>query len=183
MSRIKIILLVLIFAVLGVVFVENREPISLKFLCADNTQQCLYQSPPVPLAVWIFLATLLGAIAIYLVQALNLYGYESSEQQKNLVDDDLYPSKKSRAKKSRRNRYTVPETDSQADNLKDEFSDAASFEVPQEPQNIERSGSTYSYKYREVGDREKNSPDKADKNSVESEVGNGIQEKDDEDWI
>ena len=63
-----------------------------------------------------------------------------------------------------------------------EISDSKSYEIKQEPQNVERSGSTYSYKYREAGDRPKR--DSIKNNSSESQTDfNATTESDDEDWI
>ncbi|MEO0849750.1 MAG: hypothetical protein AAFY50_25610, partial [Cyanobacteria bacterium J06648_1] len=73
MSRLKILLLALIIAALGIIFVQNRDPIALKLLCADSSQACLYQTPTLPLSVWIALATVTGAITNLFVQSLTLY--------------------------------------------------------------------------------------------------------------
>ncbi|MEO0835504.1 MAG: hypothetical protein AAFY16_05850, partial [Cyanobacteria bacterium J06642_3] len=61
MSRIKLLLLILIVAVLSVVFWQNREPIALKFLCGDEGSSFCPQSVPLPLAVWMGLFILIGA--------------------------------------------------------------------------------------------------------------------------
>jgi uncharacterized integral membrane protein len=186
MSRIKILLLILIIAALAIVFVQNREPITLKLLCADVNQSCLYQTTPLPLAVWIAIATLTGAIANLLVQSLNRYGYKDSykntSRKQSILDEDLYPSSNpgDKTQNGRQNKYT------QANGIKDapvnQLSDAKSYEAKQEPKNVERSGSTYSYKYREAGDRPKSEPESSKQNSVEPEA-NANQESDDEDWI
>lgn len=188
MSRIKILLLVLIIVVLSIIFVQNQQPITLKLLCADRNQNCLYQTPSLPLAVWIAIATLTGAIANLLIQALDRFGYNNSNRKSSTLDEDLYSDGTSLRDEGNRTRNTStkysPTTNS--DRLGD---DVNSYEVKQEPQNIERSGSTYSYKYREVGkksdypkgtlrDRSNN------KNSVEPEINsNTNSESDDEDWI
>ncbi len=182
MSRIKIILLILIIAALSIIFVQNREPIAIKFLCGYGTSFCP-QSRPLPLAVWIGLFTLIGAIANLLVQTLNSYGYKDSGKQKLPLDDDLYPSNRNRqAKKSRKNKSSTIDLEDSL--VKDQFPDANSYEIKQEPQNVERSGSTYSYKYREAGDRQNNNQDRPKKTSTESEINSNVnQEQDDEDWI
>jgi hypothetical protein len=185
MSRIKILLLILIIAALSIVFIQNREPIALKLLCADNSQSCLYRTPPLPLAAWIALATLTGAIANLLVQSLNRYGYSDSSRQKPLLDDDLYANSNTAWNKNgRQSKY--PEADVIRDSFPEQVSDAKSYEVKQEPQNVERSGSTYSYKYRESGDRQKSVQDSTTKNSVEPQTDpdrNANHESNDEDWI
>ncbi|NJL51831.1 MAG: hypothetical protein HC930_05660 [Hydrococcus sp. SU_1_0] len=186
MSRIKILLLILIIVALSIVFVQNREPITLKLLCADANQSCLYQTTPLPLAVWIAIATLTGAIANLLVQSLNRYGYKDSYQDTSrkppILDEDLYPSNNpgGKTRNGRQGKYT------QANGIKDtpvnQLSDVKSYEAKQEPKNVERSGSTYSYQYREAGDRSKSEAESNKRNSVEPEA-NANQESDDEDWI
>ncbi|MFM2314792.1 MAG: hypothetical protein RLZZ04_4068 [Cyanobacteriota bacterium] len=187
MSRIKILLLILIIAALSIVFIQNREPITLKLFCADSsTQSCLYQTPALPLAVWIALATLTGAIANLLVQTLNRYGYQDSSRKKPILDDDLYPSrdqgKNNKNNNGRQSKYS--EVNSIKNNLGDQLSDTKSYEVKQEPKNVERSGSTYSYQYREASDRPKDDGGSSKKNSLRPEVdSNPNHEADDEDWI
>ena len=186
MSRIKILLLILIIAALSIVFIQNREPIALKLLCADSsTQSCLYQTPPLPLAVWIALATLTGAIANLLVQSLNRYGYSDSSRKRPIAEDDLY-SNGNTAWNNNGRQSKYPEAESIRDPFPEQVSEAKSYEVKQEPQNVERSGSTYSYKYRESGDRPKSVQDSTTKNSVEPQANldrNANHESNDEDWI
>ena len=189
MSRIKIILLILIIAVLGIVFVQNREPISLKFLCGDEASFCL-RSQPLPLAVWIGLFTLMGAIANLLIQTLNNYGYQDSGKQKVSLDNDLYPSNRNRQRKTNRKHQSSTSTIDLQDSLvRDKFSDENNYEIKQEPQSVERSGSTYSYKYREAGERPNSYQERTKKTSTESEINsseinsNVTPEQDDEDWI
>jgi uncharacterized integral membrane protein len=185
MSRIKILLLILIIAALSIVFIQNREPITLKLLCANSsTQSCLYQTPPLPLAVWIALATLTGAIANLLVQTLNRYGYQNSSRKKPILDDDLYPSRDKAAKNNNSRQSKYSEVNSIKNNLGDQLSDTKSYEVKQEPKNVERSGSTYSYQYREASDRPKADGESTKKNSLSPEVDSKANhEADDEEWI
>ena len=180
MSRIKILLLLLIVAVLIIVFIQNRQLIALKILCADSSQTCLYQTPSLPLSVWIAIATLTGAIANFLVQTLNRYGYSDSRRKKVVLNDDLYPDDKGwKNTTGDRSRYS---TKTELEDSVREISDTKSYEIKQEPQNVERSGSTYSYKYREAGDRPK--PDSIKNNSSESQTDfHATTESDDEDWI
>lgn len=187
MSRIKIILLIVIIAALSIIFIQNRQPVALKLLCGYGTSVCLFQSRPLPLSIWIGLFTLLGAIANLLIQTLHNYGYEDYGNQKPLLDNDLYPSNKSRQqKKSRKQKSATSTLDLEDPVVQDKFPDTNSYEKRQEPQNVERSGSTYSYKYREAGDRQHQSQERTTKNSTESESEvnlNVPQEQDDEDWI
>jgi uncharacterized integral membrane protein len=185
MSRIKILLLILIIAALSIVFFQNREPITLKLFCADgSTQSCLYQTPPLPLAIWIALATLTGAIANLLVQTLNRYGYQDSSRKKPILEDDLYPSRDQRKNNNNVRQSKYSEVNSIKNNLGDQLSDTKSYEVKQEPKNVERSGSTYSYQYREASDRAKNGGDSNKSNSIRPEIdSNASHEANDEDWI
>lgn len=188
MSRLKIILLIFIIAALAIVFVQNREPIALKLLCAEQIQSCPYKTPPLPLALWIGLFALLGAIANLSVQVLNTSGYKSSRRPKATIDDDLYPDPRNRQNQSRQNKYSVSAIDSEDLSAKNQFSDATSYEVKQEPQSVERSGSTYSYKYREVDDRLESNQDASKKTSIDPEIKpeiklNKTEDRDDEDWI
>ncbi|MEN9568542.1 MAG: hypothetical protein RLZZ69_3738 [Cyanobacteriota bacterium] len=185
MSRIKILLLILIIAALSIVFIQNREPIALKLFCADSSQNCFYRTPPLPLAVWIALATLTGAIANLLVQSLNLYGYSDDRRKRAIAENDLYPNSNTAWNHNdRQSKYS--EAESSRDYFPEQISEAKSFEVKQEPQNVEKSGSTYSYKYRESGDRPKSVQDSTTKKSVEPPADfnrNTNHESNDEDWI
>jgi len=190
MSRIKVLLLILIMAALSIVFIQNREPITLKLLCADVNQSCLYKTTPLPLAVWIAIATLTGAIANLLVQSLNRYGYKDSYQDSykntsrkpSILDEDLYPSSNPGGKpqNGRQDKYT--QTNGIQDTSVNKLTDVKSYEAKQEPKNVERSGSTYSYKYREAGDRPKSDVEGNKRNSVEPE-SDANPESGDEDWI
>lgn len=176
MNRLKLFLLILIIAALGIVFVQNREPVALRFLCPDETLSCLYQTPALPLAVWIGLFALNGAIISLIGQAVNRYGYSNSGsgRKKPIRDEELYPSD--------RNWKREPSTQIEDPIIQEKFSDVKSYEVKQEPQNVERSGSTYSYKYRESGDRPLERQNNSRQTSSESKNSSQI-EGDDEDWI
>ena len=174
MNRFKLFLLILIIAALGIVFVQNREPVALKFLCPDETLSCLYQTPALPLAVWIGLFTLNGAIISLIGQAVNRYGYSNSGRKKPIVDEELYPSDRNWKRES--------STQIEDPIIRDKFSDVKSYEVKQEPQNVERSGSTYSYKYRESGDRPQDLQNNSRKTPSEPKNNSQIEEND-EDWI
>lgn len=167
MTRLKLFLLILIIAALGIVFIQNREPIALKMLCPDNAQSCVYQTPSLPLAVWIGLFTLGGAIVSMLGQALNRYRYGGRAKQKYAAENGAGRSQPW-SKKS-----------DVATRIEDRDSTIYSndYEKPQEPQSVERSGSTYSYKYKD----KKGENSKASKISRESEID--LNKDDDEDWI
>lgn len=179
MSRLKILLLALIIIALGIVFVQNRDPIALKLLCGDSSQACLYQTPTFPLSVWIALATLTGMLSNLLVQSLNRYGYQDSRRKQVILDEELYPENR-----GWRNKQGTTTTLEREDSVQDRIPETRSYETRQEPQNVERSGSTYSYKYREAGDRPKPVQDSMKNNSPEPPIdSNSTSETDDEDWI
>jgi hypothetical protein len=208
MNRLKLLLLLLIVAALIIVFVQNQEPITLKLLCPDTTQTCLYQTRQFPLAVWIGLFTLAGMLTNLLVQVFSRYGYASSGQQKSTTvnkqrytDNDLYPDRQNWVDEDGdRRKYSSNSTQLQDSPVVDKFDKSTSYERPQEPQNVERSGSTYSYTYRTateppLRDRSASSPsldaepssdvkDTTPKTSNESLRESRLDShEDDEDWI
>jgi hypothetical protein len=217
MNRLKLLLLLLIIAALAIVFVQNQEPITLKLLCPDTTQACLYQTRQFPLAVWIGLFTLGGLLTNLLGQVFSRYGYASSSKPKyttaskpRYTNNDLYPEQQNwvdedreqkfqKVERNQRN-YSTDSTQIQDSPILDGFNKSNSYEKPQEPQNVERSGSTYSYKYRTVTERSPkvgfasspnldaepspNIKDSTAKTSNESVRESNINsQEDDEDWI
>lgn len=173
MSRLKLFLAILIIAAMSIVFVQNREPIALKLLCADDTS-CVYQTPQLPLAIWIIVFIIIGAIANLIAQALNRYSYANSSKQKPPLDDELYTSDRN---------WNRASSKIEDPTIRDKFPDTTSYEVKQEPQNVERSGSTYSYKYREASDRSKEDLNHNRDHSIEPETNPEGDRDDDEDWI
>jgi hypothetical protein len=211
MNRLKLLFLLLIIAALIIVFVQNQEPITLKLLCPDinASQTCLYQTRQFPLAVWIGLFTLAGILTNLLGQVFSRYGYASSAKQKSTpasssryTDNDLYPDRQNWIDEDReRSKYSTHSTPIQNSPVVDKFDKSTSYEKPQEPQNVERSGSTYSYTYRTADERlsrnvgfasspnlDKEPPsdvkDSTPKTSNESLRESNIDtQEDDEDWI
>lgn len=182
MSRIKIFLLILIIAALSIVFIQNREPTTLKFLCGYGSSYCLFQSTQLPLALWIGLFTFNGIAISLLGQALNRYSYSGSNRPKYTSDDELYSNenwRESDAATVRSSNYT----NLQDSTSRNKFGNATSYEVRQEPQNVERSGSTYSYKYKEAGDRTPGVRDDSRKTSIDLDKDSTISKEEDEDWI
>ncbi|MGL5795421.1 MAG: hypothetical protein ACRC06_13670 [Waterburya sp.] len=163
MNRLKLLFLLLIIGALIIVFVQNQEPITLKLLCPDinASQACLYQTRQFPLAMWIGLFTLAGILTNLLGQVFSRYGYASSAKQKytpasssRYTDNDLYPDQQNWIDEDRdRSKYSTNSTPIQNSPVVDKFDKSTSYEKPQEPQNVERSGSTYSYTYRTVDER------------------------------
>ena len=180
MSRIKIFLLILIIAVLSIVFIQNREPTTLRFLCGYGSSYCLFRSTELPLALWIALFTLNGIAINLLGQVLNRYSYSGSRKPKYAPDNELYPDQTNWRENdaATASNYNKPQ-----DSIQDKFSNATSYEVRQEPQNIERSGSTYSYKYKEAGDRSRSERDNFRQTSIDLDKNSTESKEDDEDWI
>ena len=180
MSRIKILLLILIIAALSIVFVQNRELTGLRFLCGYGSSYCLYRSPKLPLAVWIGLFTLIGTIISLLGQAINRYSYSNSRRPSYVPENELYPQDGWKNNDiSSDSTYTRVEDAT----VRDNFSDVTSYEVKQEPQNVERSGSTYSYKYKEAGERQNSNRDNLRKTLIDSDANSTTAKEDDEEWI
>ncbi|MEM8719726.1 MAG: LapA family protein [Cyanobacteria bacterium P01_G01_bin.39] len=183
MSRIKLLLLILIVAVLSVVFWQNREPIALKFLCGDEGSSFCPQSVPLPLAVWMGLFILIGAIISMLLRTLNAYGYRNSTRKQVILDDELYPEEKNWQSRSKGQNKTTKLGNPQDTMDQGQFAETSSYEVPQKPQNIERSGSTYSYKYREAGERQNHNHESSRKTPREPSRDTNNPQDDEEDWI
>lgn len=180
MSRIKIIILIAIIVVLSIIFIDNRDPITLKFLCGDDRSAFCPQSIPLPLAVWIALFTFTGAIVGSLIPILNRYGYQRPHRKSVPFDQELYSRQNKGQSSSTRAVNPVANSDS--------FKTTSNYEAEQEPQSVERSGSTYSYKYREASERQHKhnnndnndfSPKTSDNFDIEPNQAQG----DEEDWI
>ena len=179
MSRLKILLLILIIGVLSIVFIQNREPTTLKFLCGYGSSYCLGRSRQLPLALWIALFTLIGIIINLLGQLLNRYSYSGSSRQKYASDNELYSNENWREDAATATNYTKLEDST----IQDKYKNATSYEVKQEPQSVERSGSTYSYKYKESGDRYTSDRDDSRKTPIDLDKSSTISKDEDEDWI
>lgn len=201
MSRLKLIVLVLIITLLGMVFIQNRELLELKLLCPERTQSCWYQTRQLPLAIWMGLFALGGVIISLLGQILNRYRYSGLTKVRE-VREESFPrdnNKKWFARNHSTDDDYVDSTSQINDSVIREQYSSSSYEIPQEPQRVERSGSTYSYKYREAKDK----PDNIDSSSnsysepkdrfprqdtkIESDNQSRINldkdQGDDEDWI
>lgn len=176
MSRLKSLLLILIIVALGIVFVQNREPLALKMLCPDSNQSCFYQTPTLPLAVWILLFTLGGMITSLLGQALNRYRYSGSTKRKYIATNDIEERRQSWSTRDSIDRSDSYSTIQDGDSTSTTHS-KISYEKPQEPQSVERSGSTYSYKYKD----KKGENNSVSTTSTESDIN--LNKDDEEDWI
>ncbi len=72
------------FVVLGVLFWQNQPLLSLKLLCPDvNQSSCFYQTPPLPLSLWMLFFTLAGVATSFVWQLLNYLGTKGSSKSKS----------------------------------------------------------------------------------------------------
>jgi hypothetical protein len=235
MFRLKLLIILLALGLLSLFYVQNRELLSLKVLCADVNTSCLYQTPPLPTAAWILLFAGAGMVTSLFLQALNsltkgtrsrtMGNYYTSPSEtsytnpnRSSFEREFYDrpqqnrssevfsdgdrsqtssnTQDNAASKSSRNfveqvfdRVQARTTDSTIDrnaerqydwddkqdddwnleeppkptnsnrenierSLREEElkSDSDTYETKQQPKNVERSGSVYSYKFREAGE-------------------------------
>ncbi len=95
LNRSKLVVFAIILAVLTILFFQNREPLSLKFLCSDTTSEyCLWQTPSISLAVWMAIFMVAGIFSSLIWQLLN--GAVTSPKS-----DRKYSSQSSRASQTR----------------------------------------------------------------------------------
>ena len=184
MSRLKLIFLVFIIAILGIVFVQNREPLALKLLCPDRAESCLYQTRDLPLAIWMSLFILGGILTSLLSHVFNRYRYANYGRPRSYNGDFESDSQWS-ARNGGSDRYSRSSNEIQDSDVRDRYT-SSSYEIPQKPESVERSGTTYSYKYRDARDarEDSNGLPKDNKTAIDSEIDSSIdRDKDDEDWI
>ena len=82
-NRLKTFLILLVLAFLSVLLWQNQELLSLKLLCPDVNQSCLYQTPPLPLAIWMLAFTLAGVVTSLIWQLLNYLSAKGSNKSKS----------------------------------------------------------------------------------------------------
>ncbi|WP_319419936.1 hypothetical protein [Pleurocapsa sp. FMAR1] len=181
MSRLKLLLFIILIGVLMIVFIQNREPIALKLLCDDvNNQYCLYQTPQLPLAVWIGLFALGGMLTSLLSQVFSRFSYSGSGKSRKTAND-LYPERQGWVDQDGKEQYAVDST--QIQDSQNRITDVKTYEASQKPQSVERSGSNYSYKYRPA-DKSDNKQNNFKNNSIDLDKNTNITpDQDDEDWI
>ncbi len=192
-NQFKLLLLVVLLTIFGILFFQNQEPIYLKIFCADiSSQYCWYKTPTEPLAVWMGLFLIFGVISSLIWQLLQSLGSsqstnnyedqsftpkENSYAQKVPSSSSSSSSKTPRAASSKS--FTSPsdwEYSGQGEDWesekspkvqpkvdRDDFVRGSNFETRQEPQKIDKSGSTYSYQFK----KNQKSEDRVNKNSDE----------------
>lgn len=235
MNRFKLLLVLLILVVLSLLYVQNQEPLSLRLFCADVNQPCLYQTPQLPLALWLFTFILAGVLTSLIWQLLNRLSSPAAKNREvseptnfNYEPENvsgfeperrtIYEERRSPPESTRQPSSSVVENnnvarsdweDSQnnkdwnieqppSQTIKDtqtssQLEQEKSYETNQEPTSVQRSGSTYSYTYREASDR---SPEKKEEPKIYDanyrminppyksvEKRENTKDEDDEDWI
>ena len=97
LNRFKLLVFAIILAVLAILFFQNRESLSLKFLCSDTTSEyCLYQTPSISLAIWMAIFIVAGIVSSLIWQLLSRAG---SPTKNNLKSSS--PSQSSQASQTR----------------------------------------------------------------------------------
>ncbi len=106
-NRFKILLLLVILTVLGVLFFQNQQPLSLKLLCSDINNSCLYQTPQLPLAIWMGIFIFGGVVTNLIWQFLHRFSYSTSKKTR-YASDILYDNKVESSNQTTRDntRYT-----------------------------------------------------------------------------
>ena len=100
LNRLKIFLILFILAFLSVLFWQNQELLSLKLLCPDVNQSCLYRTPQLPLAVWMLVFTSAGVITSLVLQLLNYLSTKGSNQSKSSASTSYYSDEENRPRNS-----------------------------------------------------------------------------------
>ena len=89
-NRLKIFLLLLVLVFLSLFLWQNQDPLSLKLLCADVNQSCFYQTPKLPLAIWMLIFTLIGMVTSLVWQSLNYLSIKSSSKSKSSASTSYF---------------------------------------------------------------------------------------------
>ena len=185
-NRFKLVLLLLIVLGLGILFVQNQQPLSLQILCPDANQFCLYQTRSLPLAAWMGLFIFAGTITSFIWQFLNRLAAPVARPKNYARADNIeltQPQIKQRVPEIQDwdNQPDIAATD-RDDFLEPNSSMSSEYEVRREPESVTRSGSTYSYKFKDKnGDRQ--SPEDAEVSARRQLDENIDLSKDDEEWI
>ncbi|GAB4524057.1 MAG: hypothetical protein Tsb0014_02140 [Pleurocapsa sp.] len=195
---------------------QNRQPLALKLLCPDVNQSCWYRTGELPLALWMGVFIAAGAITSLVWQLFSAWAYSSSTKEKYTAPPSAYRDEVDTAANKRttfnkprfEEKTSLRNSDWESKSTDDNWNQIVSttknkessttepttissdYEVRREPENIERSGSTYSYKFREASDRNQREQFEPDKNSSSDQDSNqsnknqsNYTEEDDEDWI
>ena len=84
LNRFKLLVLAIILAIFTILFFQNQESLSLKFLCSDTkSEYCFYQTPSISLAVWMTIFMLLGIVSSLGWQLLLSSGKSTVRERKS----------------------------------------------------------------------------------------------------
>ena len=81
-NRLKIFLTLLLLLFLSILFWQNQELLALQLLCPEVNQSCLYQTPPLPLSLWMFVFMVIGVLTSLIWQLLNYIGNSEARKSK-----------------------------------------------------------------------------------------------------
>ena len=194
LNRFKLVFLLPVLTALGILFVQNRQPLALKVLCPDIDRSCWYQSSELPLAVWMALFLLGGIISSLVWQLLNRFSSPASSKKRySPATRDYESSSRSAAEgRSRANKRKIDLDKDDSDwESREEDGDwnsqvkaavSSDYEVRREPENVQRSGSTYSYKFREASERDAQDANVEVRNS-DRDRNKDTDSNNEEDWI
>lgn len=223
MNRFKLVCLLIILSIVGILLGQNRELLSLKLFCPDvESASCLYRTPALPLAAWIGLFAIAGMISSLLWQFLNRLATPApqySDRKSSRFQQDLSPDRPPRkpsvdftSPKTVTRSSTMPTSDweeSQNEDWENGFAETKrsdrkveatnSFEkervygVENQTPDVAKSGSTYSYKFREAKPKKREDEPSQDNKvdevydanyrTVSPPINNAETVKDDEEWI
>lgn len=100
LNRLKIFLILFILAFLSVLLWQNQELLSLKLLCPEVNQSCLYRTPQLPLAVWMLVFTSAGVVTSLVLQLLNYLSTKGSNKSKSSASTSYYSDEENRPSSS-----------------------------------------------------------------------------------
>ena len=108
MNRFKLLVLLLFSGVVGILFVQNKQLLTLKLFCPEPTSDaCFLLSPELSLAAWMSLFAIAGILSSLCGQLLNRAIPSKVAVNKNVVsktEDPTYsPTKSQRDKQKKSN--------------------------------------------------------------------------------
>lgn len=185
-NRFKLVLLLLIVLGLGILFIQNQQPLSLQLLCPDANQFCLYQTRSLPLAAWMGLFIFVGMITSFIWQLLNRFASPVTRPKNYVRTDNLDLAQPP----TNRQRTRIQDWDNEPEDfVPTNPSMSSEYEVHREPESITRSGSTYSYKFKEKNDttQDPKNAETSARGEFDENISNEnidlTKNKDDEEWI
>lgn len=100
LNRFKIFLILLLLLFLSILFGQNRELLALRLLCPDVNQSCLYQTPPLPLSLWMFAFILAGVVTSLVWQLLNYLSTKGFSKTKSSASTRYFSESENTPKNS-----------------------------------------------------------------------------------